>query len=164
MELKGVRKLHVVSLIAICVMVLTVVDSTCHLPALSAPIEGNVSMAELTPDDRKPIQLSSRQDINHEGREAFIRAFQAQKSGLWSYAITNYQKAIDSNPDMNEAFWNLGLCLEQDSKFDKAKEAFLTALKIDWSNALIYKHLAYLSFKMGNAEEGREYLKKYLHR
>jgi tetratricopeptide (TPR) repeat protein len=164
MKLKSIRKHHVAVLIATCSLFLTVVDSSCHLAAISAPIEGNESMAELTPDDRKPLQLSSRQDINHEGSEAFIRAFQAQKSGLWSYAITNYQKAIDSNPDMNEAFWNLGLCLEQDSKFDKAKEAFLTALKIDWSNGLIYKHLAYLSFKLGNADEGREYLKKYLHR
>jgi tetratricopeptide (TPR) repeat protein len=164
MKPRTLNKNWISSLLTTGSLLLCVAGSFCQPPALSAPIEGNESMAELNADDRKPLQLSSRQDINHEGREAFIRAYQAQRSGLWSYAITNYQKAIDSNPDMNEAFWNLGLCLEQDSKFDKAKEAFLTALKIDWSNALIYKHLAYLSFKLGNAEEGREYLKKYLHR
>ena len=144
---------------------LGVIPSPClTTAAFAAPIEGSQPMADLTPDDKKPIQLSARSDIKHEGREAFIRAFQAQKSGQWSYAIQNYQQAIDSNPDMYEAFWNQGICLEEEKKFDKAKEAFATALKIDWQNSLVYKHLAWLSFQLGNADEGRDWLAKYLHR
>lgn len=130
----------------------------------AAPIEGNQQMSELTADDKKPLQLADRSDIKHEGKEAFYRAYQAQKSGYWSYAITNYQQAIDSNPDMYEAFWNQGICYEQDKKYDKAKEAFTTALKIDWQNSLVYKHLAYLSFQLGNVAEGKQWLAKYLHR
>jgi hypothetical protein len=86
MKLKGVGKHHIASLLAACALVLTVVDTAFFLPAISAPIEGNESMAELTPDDRKPLQLSSRQDINHEGREAFrnlsihLRQFQKKFS------------------------------------------------------------------------------------
>ena len=121
-------------------------------------------MAELTVDDRKPLQLSDHSDIKHEGREAFIRGYQAQKSGYWSIAIKNYQQATEINPDMYEAFWNLGLCLEMDNKLDKAKDAFATALKIDWSNSLIYKHLADISFQLGNGDDGRDWLRKYLHR
>lgn len=132
--------------------------------AMSAPIEGEQSMSELTSDDQKPLQLSDRQDIKHEGREAFIKGYQAQKSSYWSFAITQYQKAIETNPDMYEAFWNQGVCYEQDQKFDKAKSDFETALKIDWQNPLVYKHLAWLSFRLGNNDEGRDYLKKYLHR
>jgi tetratricopeptide (TPR) repeat protein len=130
----------------------------------AAPIDGSQPMAELTPDDKKPLQFVDRQDIKHEGKEAFYRAFQAQKSGYWDYAISNYQQAIDANPDMYEAFWNQGICYEQAKKYDKAKEAFATALKIDWQNSLVYKHLAYISFQLGNTEEGKQWLAKYLHR
>ncbi len=134
------------------------------LPVTAAPIEGEKPMADLTADDKKPIQLQARQDIKHEGREAFIRAYQAQKSGLWSYAVAQYQQAIDANPDIYEAFWNQGICLEEEKNYAKAKEDFATALKIDWQNSLVYKHLAWLSFQLGNADEGRDWLAKYLHR
>ena len=35
--------------------------------AQSAPIEGKPSMADLTNDDKKPLQLSARADIKHDG-------------------------------------------------------------------------------------------------
>jgi len=132
--------------------------------AQSAPIEGKPSMADLTNDDKKPLQLSARADIKHEGRELFIKGYQAQKSGNLQTAVSNYQGAISSNPDMYEAFWNLGLCLEKQNHYPEAKEAFETALKIDWSNPLIYKHLAFICFQLGKPDEGQDWLKKYLHR
>ena len=132
--------------------------------ATCAPIEGTPDMAELTADDWQPLQLSERPNIKHEGRELFIKGFQAQKSGKLALAIANYQGAIASNPDIYEAFWNLGLCLERQRQYPEAKQAFDTALEIDWTNPLIYKHLAFISFHLGKPEEGQAWLKKYLHR
>jgi tetratricopeptide (TPR) repeat protein len=133
-------------------------------PARSAPIQGKPAMAVLTPDDKKPIQISERADIKHEAREHFIKGYQAQKAADYKTAVSHYQSAISSNPDMYEAFWNLGLCLEWQGQYPEAQEAFATALKIDWSNPLIYKHLAFLSFQQGKMDEGQDYLNKYLHR
>jgi tetratricopeptide (TPR) repeat protein len=129
-----------------------------------APIEGTQAMAELTVDDTKPLQLSERPDIKHQGRELFIKGYQAQKDGKLTVAIASYQGAIASNPDIYEAFWNLGLCLEKQKQYPEAKQAFDTALKIDWTNPLIYKHLAFISFQLGKPDEGQAWLKKYLHR
>lgn len=132
--------------------------------AKGAPIQGKPSMANLTPDDKKPIQVSERADIKHEAREHFIKGYQAQRGADYKTAISHYQSAISSNPDMYEAFWNLGLCLEWQGQYPEAQEAFSTALKIDWSNPLIYKHLAFLCFQQGKMDEGQDFLNKYLHR
>jgi tetratricopeptide (TPR) repeat protein len=148
----------------VAIFVLLFAVSVCNGAAWGTPIEGKASMADLTTDDKKPLQLSARADIKHEGRELFIKGYQAQKSGNFKLAVSDYQGAISSNPDMYEAFWNLGLCLEKQNQFPEAKEAFETALKIDWSNPLIYKHLAFLCFQLGKPDEGQDWLKKYLHR
>jgi tetratricopeptide (TPR) repeat protein len=135
-----------------------------NFAATGAPIEPNASMAELTSDDRIPLQLSERANIKRRARELFIKGYQAQKSANFVSAVTYYQSATAANPDMYEAFWNLGLCLEKLGEYPTAKEAFATSLKIDWSNPLVYKHLAYISYQLGNADEGRDWLKKYLRR
>ena len=121
-------------------------------------------MADLTRDDMKPIKLTERQDIKHEGKEAFYKAYSAQTSGNWQTAIDNYERATNWNPDMYEAFYNLGLCHEVKQNWSEAQRAFKTAVKIDWSNPLIYKHLAFLSYQLGQPDEAKQWLDKYLHR
>ncbi len=121
-------------------------------------------MADLTQDDIKPIKLTERPDIKHEGNEAFYRAYSAQKSGQWQLAIDNYQRAANWNPDMYEAFYNLGLCFEKKQEWSEAQQAFKTSVKIDWSNPLVYKHLAFLSYQLGDPAEAKTWLDKYLHR
>jgi tetratricopeptide (TPR) repeat protein len=155
--------LNLRSLFGVAIVALVFASNSLTV-ARSAPIEGTPDMAELTVDDRQPLQLSERPDIKRQGRELFIKGYQAQKSRKFDVAIANYQGAIAANPDIYEAFWNLGLCLEQQKQYQEAKQAFDTALKIDWTNPLIYKHLAFISFHLGKADEGQAWLKKYLHR
>jgi tetratricopeptide (TPR) repeat protein len=151
------------SLFGVAIIALTLILSLSNA-ANCAPIEGTPAMAELTADDWKPLQLSERPDIKHQGRELFIKGYQAQKSGKLAVAIANHQGAVAACPDIYEAFWNMGVCLEQQKQYQEAKQAFDTALKIDWTNPLIYKHLAFLSFHLGKPDEGQAWLKKYLHR
>jgi len=146
-------------ILAILIVTFLAVQTT-----FAAPLEGTREMAELTQDDVNPLKLVERQDIKHQSSEAFYKAFSAQKSGQWELAIANYQKAADWNPDMYEAFYNLGLCFERKQEWSAAQEAFKTAVKIDWSNPVIYKHLAYLSYKQGDPVEAKTWLDKYLHR
>ncbi len=52
------------------------------------------------------------------------------RKGLWNEARFRFQRAVELDPDDAEALNNLGVALEQQGEFARAKEAFEKALKI----------------------------------
>jgi Flp pilus assembly protein TadD len=59
------------------------------------------------------------------------------KSGLWSVAVTHWQKAVQIDESYPAAWNNLAIGFEQTGKFAEAREAYETALKLDPKNNYI---------------------------
>ncbi len=67
-----------------------------------------------------------------------------------SSAITEYQKALDINPNYADAFVAIGCLYEKKEKYDLAAEAFLSAQKLMPDNYIVKIHLAscYLQLRL----------------
>jgi len=62
------------------------------------------------------------------------------RKGLWNEARFRFERAVALNPDDAEALNNLGVALEQQGEFARAKEAFEKALKIAPSSLYIQQN------------------------
>ena len=81
----------------------------------------------------------------------------AQKE-LWDEAIFRWKKVVDSNPNSAAAHNNLAVAYEKKGLWDKAKEEYESALKIDPGNKYIksnYENFIknYESFKKEKQDE-----------
>ena len=73
-----------------------------------------------------------------------------------------FQKSLKSNPKFTPAHRGLGLCLEQDYKFEEALFHYEQIIKEDslFSRALYYE-MGEISYKLGKAEKALTYFEKY---
>ncbi|HEX5482435.1 MAG TPA: tetratricopeptide repeat protein [Terriglobia bacterium] len=71
-----------------------------------------------------PLQANT---VDLEAREHFRAALRAQKSGQWDAAVREYQAALHLEPQMAEAYANLGLVYYLQSKFEKSSQSFAKA-------------------------------------
>jgi Flp pilus assembly protein TadD len=62
------------------------------------------------------------------------------RKGLWNEARFRFERAVALDPDDAEALNNLGVALEQQGEFARAKEAFEKALKIAPSSLYIQQN------------------------
>jgi Flp pilus assembly protein TadD len=63
--------------------------------------------------------------------------------GLWKEAIYRWQKAIELDPTYAAAFNDLAIAYEHEGLFDKAKEAYEQAMKLDPKNIYIKQNVEY---------------------
>jgi hypothetical protein len=64
----------------------------------------------------------------------------AARSELWREAKFRFNRAIEIDPNDALAYNNLAVAYEANGEFEKAREAYLTALKLDRSNEYIQKN------------------------
>ena len=62
------------------------------------------------------------------------------RKGLWNEARFRFERAVELDPDDAEALNNLGVALEQQGEFVRAKEAFEKALKISPTSLYIQQN------------------------
>ncbi|MEO6401899.1 MAG: tetratricopeptide repeat protein [Vicinamibacteria bacterium] len=62
------------------------------------------------------------------------------RRGLWQEARFRFQQASTMNPDSASAFNNLGVTLEQQGEFDKARTAYERALQLEPKNLSIQQN------------------------
>jgi Flp pilus assembly protein TadD len=62
------------------------------------------------------------------------------RKGLWNEARFRFERAVEKNPDDPEALNNLGVALEQQGEFARAKDAFEKALKLAPSSLYIQQN------------------------
>jgi len=74
--------------------------------------------------------------------------------GLWKEAIFWWERAVALDPTYAAAHNNLAVAYEQQGQFDKAKDAYEKALKLDPKNAFIKQNLEY--FKEINDRANRQ--------
>lgn len=65
---------------------------------------------------------------------------QAAKIDLWREAQFRFLRAVEMNPDDPMAYNNLAVAYEGIGEFEKAREAYLRALRIDRSNQYIQRN------------------------
>ena len=68
----------------------------------------------------------------------------AQK-GLWKEAIFRWQKAVEIDPEYAQAWNDLAIAYEQMGKFDEARKAYETAMRLEPNNNFIHEN--YTSFR-----------------
>jgi tetratricopeptide (TPR) repeat protein len=76
-------------------------------------------------------------------------------------AVKNYNKALDLQPDMKEAYNNLGYCYRKLGELDKSIKAYTNALRLDpnFAQAREYLGETYLALKrLDKANEQLTYL------
>ena len=63
--------------------------------------------------------------------------------GLWKEAIYRWQKAVEIDPTYAAAYNNLAIAYEHEGLFDKAREAYEQASKLDPKNIYIKQNIEY---------------------
>ena len=59
------------------------------------------------------------------------------QTGLWREAQYRWERAVDLDPTYAEAWNNLAIAYEHAGKFDEARNAYETAIKLDPKNTMI---------------------------
>ncbi len=59
------------------------------------------------------------------------------QNGLWREALYRWERAVQLDPTYAEAWNNLAIAYEHAGKFDEARKAYETAIKLDPKNMLI---------------------------
>ena len=76
----------------------------------------------LTPAPNAKPTASSKQEVDF--------GIDVARKGLWQEARFRFEKAVAADPENAQALNNLAIALEQQGEFDKAREAYETALKL----------------------------------
>jgi Flp pilus assembly protein TadD len=62
------------------------------------------------------------------------------QTGLWREAQYRWERAVDLDPTYAEAWNNLAIAYEHAGKFDEARKAYETAIKLDPKNTMIQQN------------------------
>jgi len=79
------------------------------------------------------------------------------RRGLWREARFRFEKAVQQDPNNAAALNDLAIALEQEGEFDKAREAYERALKLDDS---LYIQQNYDLFREADDKRNRKAKKK----
>jgi Flp pilus assembly protein TadD len=62
------------------------------------------------------------------------------QTGLWREALYRWERAVQLDPTYAEAWNNLAIAFEHAGRFDDARKAYETAIKLDPKNAMIQQN------------------------
>lgn len=81
----------------------------------------------------------SRMDLTRSGTQMDV-GVRAARSNLWREALFRFERAVQIEPDNAMAQNNLAVAYEGIGEFDKAKAAYIEALRLDRGNTHIQKN------------------------
>lgn len=79
------------------------------------------------------------------------------KQKKYAEALQEYQRVLDKNPGLYQAYENIGICYYKLDDLDKAVEAFKCMLEKDPYSQESLINLSAIYFEKGNLEEGMKY-------
>jgi tetratricopeptide (TPR) repeat protein len=79
---------------------------------------------------------------------------------MFDQAIDSYQKALEINPEYENAYLGLGRVSIELGQYDKAARIYQLALELNPQSAAIYNQLGNLSFVQGNYDEALAHYQK----
>ena len=77
-------------------------------------------------------------------------------------AVAEYMKAVEADSAYTKAYVNMGIALDTNSQFFKARWAYEQALRIDPEDVLALCHLGFNYFNRGDTEKAVAYYRKAL--
>ena len=80
-------------------------------------------------------------DRRSEARAQVEFGIDVAMRGLWKEAIYRWEKAIEIDPTYAAAYNNLAIAYEHEGQFQKAKDAYERAIKLQPKNAYIKQNL-----------------------
>jgi protein O-GlcNAc transferase len=81
------------------------------------------------------------------------------EEGKVNEAITSFKKALKADPDFYIAWFNLGLVLQKQNRYQEAIECYLKNIKLYGENPYAFKNLAFCYSMTGQTEEAIQYVK-----
>lgn len=105
--------------------------------AASEPKEMKVEeeMKMEAPAEMKPAPLTA--PASSAGQKANAEGVTHAQQGHWDVAESHFRKALEADPKLAEAHYNLGLALDKLDRHDEAKAAFEKALELAPNNSMI---------------------------
>ena len=82
---------------------------------------------------------TSRLDLSSAESQMKVGS-QAARMGLWREAMFRFNRAIELEPGNARAYNNLAVAYESNGEFEKARESYLQALRIDRGDPYIQKN------------------------
>ena len=76
-------------------------------------------------------------DARSAAKEQVDFGIKVAQNGLWREAQYRWERAVALDPTYAEAWNNLAIAYEHSGKFDEARKAYETAIKLDPKNMLI---------------------------
>ena len=80
---------------------------------------------------------SASASARSDAKEQVEFGIKVAQTGLWREAQYRWERAVELDPTYAEAWNNLAIAYEHTGKFDDARKAYETALKLDPKNTLI---------------------------
>ena len=111
-------------------------DAKKEVPAVSSksePVAGEAN-PEPTPAGVDTVLMAP---VSSPGRVANDEGISHAQQGHWDVAEGHFRKAVEADPKLAEAQFNLGLTLDKLSKHDEAKIAFKKAAELAPGNSTI---------------------------
>jgi Flp pilus assembly protein TadD len=87
------------------------------------------------PAEMKPAPLTA--PVSSAGQKANAEGVTHAQQGHWDVAESHFRKALEADPKLAEAHYNLGLALDKLDRHDEAKAAFEKALELAPNNSMI---------------------------
>lgn len=87
---------------------------------------------------------TSRLDLSTAKSQMKVGA-QAARMGLWREAMFRFNRALEIEPNNAQAYNNLAVAYESNGEFEKAREAYLMALRINRGDPYIQKNYSRFS-------------------
>ncbi len=84
--------------------------------------------------------LWARADDAKDAKKQVAFGIDVARRGLWLEARFRFEQATTINPESGSAFNNLGVTLEQQGEFDKARAAYERALQLEPKNVSIQQN------------------------
>ena len=87
-----------------------------------------------------PPAAGAQADEREEARAHVEFGISVARAELWQEAIYRWERASEIDPSYAAAWNNLGIAYERDGQFDRALEAYETALDLEPDNLMIQQN------------------------
>ncbi len=118
--------------------------------------DNHSGIMQLVESQKKSIEQEEKKRNVSEARRVNNAGVMAYHNGQYEQALGLFQKALELDSAMTEAYNNLGLTYTEINEEEKATEAFKKAISLSPELAAAYNNLGYVFYRLGSYREAIE--------